>query len=128
MDLTLFLAQLLGIYMVVAGLSGLLYPVRAKRAMNEVTRSYVIPYFDGALALIFGLLIVLTHNVWNGTVETIVTLVGWLAVVEGLAMLLLPQESITSLLKRFQSQSAITIWSGVALLVGGYLVYVSFLA
>jgi len=59
---TTFLAQLLGVYLLVAGVSGLLYPGRMRKALAEFSRSNVLPYFDGALALIFGLVIVLLHK------------------------------------------------------------------
>jgi len=128
MDLTLFLTKVIGIYVLVAGISGLLYPTRAKRAMEEVTRSYILPYFDGAIALIVGLLIVLTHNVWEGLNATIVTLIGWAALVEGFAMLLLPQETLASIAKHFSARSMVMAWSVIAIVIGAYLTFVGFFA
>ncbi len=127
MDLTMFLAQILGIYMLVAGVSGLLYPSRAQKAMAEVTKSYAIPYFDGAIALIFGLLIVLTHNVWVGAAATIITLIGWIAIVEGVFMLLLPHDMIAKTMERFSGKNMAAGWSMLAIILGGYLAYVGFL-
>ncbi|HEX9608900.1 MAG TPA: hypothetical protein VGA06_01665 [Candidatus Paceibacterota bacterium] len=126
MDLTLFLTQILGIYMLVGGASALCYPDRARRAMEEVSKSYVLPYFDGALALILGLLIVLVHNVWEGLPAIIVTLIGWLAVVEGFAMMLLPQNTLASIARSLSNQRTIKMWAAVALVVGAYLTYVGF--
>lgn len=128
MDLTMFLAQVMGIYILIAGVSGLLYPKRAKRALEEVTKSYVIPFFDGSLALIVGLLVVLTHNVWEGLAASLVTLIGWAAVVEGVVMLLLPHDSIAAIAEKLSGRNMVMAWSVLAVLVGGFLVYYGFFA
>ena len=126
MDLTLFLAQVFGIYALVGGLSGILHQERMRKALQEVTRSYLIPYFDGVIALLVGLLIVLTHNVWDSLVAGVISLIGWLAIIEGVAMLLLPQKMIVAVARLFDSKGAVLIWSVVALLLGVYLIYVGF--
>jgi len=128
MELTLLLTKILGVYMLVAGLSGLFYPDRMQKALAEMTKSYLLPYFDGALALLIGLLIVLHHNVWNTASEIIVSLFGWIALVEGAAMMLLPHGFIMGVAKAFSSKQAATGWSIIAILLGAYLAYVGFLA
>ncbi|MCI5108492.1 MAG: hypothetical protein MRY49_01440 [Candidatus Pacebacteria bacterium] len=128
MSNTLMLTQIIGIYVLVASLSGLFYPERAKEALKEVTKSYIIPYFDGAIALIVGLLIILTHNVWNTLAETLVSLIGWLAILEGIAMLLLPQQSLIAFARRFESSKVVRIWSIIGVIIGAYLTYVGFFA
>ena len=68
----------------------------------------------------------LLHNEWEGVNAIIVTLFGWAAVFEGVAMLLLPQDTITSIAKKFGSRSSVTMWSGIAIALGAYLTYVGF--
>jgi len=128
MELTLLLTKILGAYMLVAGLSGLFYPDRMQKALAEMSKSYLLPYFDGALALIIGLLVVLHHNVWNSTSEIIVSLFGWVAIVEGLALMLLPHSFMAGVAKMFSSKQTAMGWSIIALLLGAYLAYVGFLA
>ena len=123
---TVFLAQVIGVYMLVGSLSGLLYPARMQKAMAEFSKSYILPVFDGALALIVGLLIVLTHNVWEGLAATLITLVGWIAVIEGLAMFLLPQETMMRFAERLGSKSATSAFCVIGVIIGGYLVYYGF--
>ncbi|MEX0917153.1 MAG: hypothetical protein WDZ90_01370 [Candidatus Paceibacterota bacterium] len=126
MELTIFLAQIIGVYMLVGGLSGLLYADRMQKAMAEIKNSYILPYFDGTIALFVGLLIVLTHNVWEGAAAIIVTLVGWLAVLEGVAMMLLPHDTIMQIAGRLSSRNTAMGFSVIAILAGGYLVWFSF--
>tara|TARA_B100000745_G_scaffold168274_1_gene110065 strand:+ start:310 stop:696 length:387 start_codon:yes stop_codon:yes gene_type:complete len=127
MDLTLLLTQIIGIYLLVAGLSGLFYAERMQKAMAEMTRSYLLPYFDGALALLLGLLLVLNHNVWDSAAEIIISLFGWIALVEGLALMLLPHGFIMGIAKKMVSKQAATGWSIIAILLGAYLAYMGFL-
>ncbi|XKT75168.1 MAG: hypothetical protein ACJKSS_00020 [Patescibacteria group bacterium UBA2103] len=127
MELTLFLAKVLGIYALVGGLSGLFYPARMQKALAEVTKSYIFPYFDGAIALILGLVVVLNHNLWNTAVEIIISLFGWAAIVEGVAMMLLPHNTIVKIANAFGSKQAAMGWSVLAIIIGAYLAYVGFL-
>lgn len=112
--------------MLVAGVSGLLYPARMKRAMDEITKSTLLPYLDGALALVVGLLIVLTHNVWTDLTSGLVSLFGWVALVEGFAMLLLPEDTLKGLMRSLSGKSVATVVSIAAVVIGGYLLYVGF--
>ena len=125
-NLTLFLVQIIGIYALISGLSGLLYPARLQKAMNEMQKSYVLPYFDGGFALIAGLFIVLIHNVWVGGPASLVSLIGWLAVIEGVVMLLLPQKTIASIAEKFSSKNFALAMSILSLIVGAYFVYNGF--
>lgn len=127
MDITLFLAQIIGVYFLVVGVGALLNPERMKRAMKEAMQSYLLPYFDGALALIVGLLIVLTHNVWNSLLETLISLVGWIAVVEGMLMMLLPQKTISSMMERFMGAQMTRLIGVASVVLGLYFVYQGFL-
>lgn len=128
MDITLLIAKIFGVYALVGGLSGLLYPARMQKALSEATRSYLVPYFDGALALIIGLLIVLSHNVWGTFTEVVVSLIGWIAILEGIVLLLLPHDTIARVATKLSSKEAAIGWSVLAIVLGAYLSYVGFIA
>lgn len=127
MELTLLLTQILGVYMVIGGLSGIFYPARMQKALSEMTRSYILPYFDGALALLVGLLIVLNHNLWSSANEIIISLFGWIAVIEGTVLMLLPHNFIMGFLKRMYTKQFLMGWSILAIIIGAYLTYLGFL-
>ena len=127
MDLTLFLAQIMGVYFLVVGVGALLNPARMKGAMEEARRSYLLPYFDGAIALVVGLLIVLMHNVWDGLLESLVSLVGWIAVVEGVLMMLLPQKTISTMVQKVMGAQMARLIGVAAVVLGLYFVYHGFL-
>ena len=67
MTLTAYVAQLLGVYLV---LSGVLMIVREQAMMLLVPKFVDTPpflYFLGSLRVLIGLAIVLAHNMWIGT-------------------------------------------------------------
>lgn len=127
MDITLFLAQVMGVYFLVAGVGMLLNPARMKGAMQEAKRSYLLPYFDGAIALVVGLLLVLNHNVWDGLLEVLVSLIGWVVVVEGVLMMLLPQKTISAMIEAFMGAHMARLMGVVSVVLGIYFVYQGFL-
>lgn len=128
MDITQLLAQIIGVYMLVAGISVLLRPERVKRAINDAAKSPIIPYFDGALAIVFGLIVVLTHNVWDGLQASVVTAIGWVSLIAGIFELLASQSGITKMFTWFNTAGGRTGMGVVAVLVGAYLTYAGFFA
>jgi len=127
-DSTLFLAQVMGVYFVVVGLSLVLYPKRTIRAIHEIADDYLVPYLSGAIALVVGLLVVLTHNVWDDLTTSTVSLVGWLSLIKGALFFLLPHNSFTELAEKFSTQKACLMWGTITTVIGLYLVYVGFIA
>ena len=88
--LTVFLAKLIGLYCVLFGLAMALQ----KQAMVEMVASLLRdgpPLFIlEAIAVTVGLAIVIGHNVWSGgALPVIVTLLGWIILIRGVALLFL---------------------------------------
>ena len=80
MTLTAYVAQLLGVYLL---LSGVLMIVREQAMMLLVPKFVDSPpflYFLGSLRVLIGLAIVLAHNMWTGTVGMVIYVVGWLTI------------------------------------------------
>lgn len=58
--------------------------------MKEFIGSKALIYITGLLALVAGLAIVNAHNLWEPDWRVIITILGWLAIVRGVASLLFP--------------------------------------
>ena len=92
MQTSYFLAKLIGPMLLVIGI-GMLFNADGYRAMaEEFLKSRALIYLAGLLALVPGLAIVLTHNVWASDWRVIITVLGWLGLVGGVFRLLLPQQ------------------------------------
>jgi len=79
-------------------------------------------YLDGTLIFIAGLALVRAHNIWSREWPVLITLLGWLAIVAGLARMIAPVSS------QHAGQSAPVVYGLlIALLViGVVLTYKSF--
>lgn len=90
METSLMLARLIGPVMVVMGAYVLLRPEHLERAAREILDSAALLMIAGLLAFVPGLAIVLAHNVWVAGWPVVVTLMGWIAMLAGLARMFLP--------------------------------------
>ena len=128
MTLTAYVAQLLGLYLV---LSGVLMLVREQAMMVLVPKFIDSPpflYLIGSLRVLIGLAIVLAHTMWIGTLGTVLYLVGWLTLLRGIAMLLLPVETERKILEVFSRGNVWYVAAMVAIVLGGWLAYAGFTA
>ena len=123
MTLTAYVARLLGVYL---ALSGVLMIVREQAMMLLVPKFVDSPpflYFLGSLRVLIGLAIVLAHAMW-----TVIYLVGWLTLLRGIAMLLLPVETERRILEVFSRGNVWYTTAIVAIVLGGWLAYAGFTA
>jgi len=99
-----YIAQLLGLYL---ALSGVLMIVKEQATMVLVPKLVDSPpflYFLGSLRVLIGLAIVLAHTMWVGTLGAVVIVIGWVTLLRGIAMLLLPSETERKILTRKSSE------------------------
>jgi hypothetical protein len=90
MDITFFLAKALGMLMTIVGASLIAHPNFFNSIAADYSKNYATIYLGAISALILGILIVLTHNVWIAHWPVIITLLGWLSLIKGAALLLFP--------------------------------------
>lgn len=123
---TTFIAKYLGILMLVMGVVGIarhkLIQLWLKRALVRPSVFFLIGIFEFML----GLLIVVGHQKWGSFSAGLVTVLGWLAIIESMLYLTLPKGSIMHLLGRVDrsdlviATSVISIGLGVVLTLSGY--------
>jgi len=88
--MTDLLAQVFGIYALVAGFGLLLRPGWAQEILDSIENYAAMSYLMGAIVLMGGTAIILTHNIWSGWPEIPISLIGWAAATEGAIMLIYP--------------------------------------
>ncbi len=90
MNLSNYLAEIWGITIAVVSLALLIKPKLLERlfakAENKATMS-----FWGITTLIIGIAMVLVHNLWVLDWRVVITIMGWLTLIKGLDLLLLPK-------------------------------------
>ena len=95
-----------------------LFPV----IIDQISHDYGLIIVSGMLSLLAGIAIVRVHNIWSGW-QAIVTVLGWLAIVGGLARMWMPQMA-GPIANSFAASPAVLLIAAVVLLaLGGFLSY-----
>jgi hypothetical protein len=92
MDASVFLARMLGPFLLVVGAGLAIGPANFRATAEEFLASRALVFVAGLFAFLPGLAIVLTHNLWTADWRVIITIVGWLGVVGGAFRLLFPAQ------------------------------------
>jgi hypothetical protein len=92
MQASYFIAQVLGPTLLIMGIGLLATPDAFRETAAEFLRSRALIYLAGLLALVPGLAIVVTHNVWTLDWRVLITIFGWLAVIGGAFRIMMPKQ------------------------------------
>jgi uncharacterized membrane protein HdeD (DUF308 family) len=126
MDISIFIAKTLGLYLLIVSIGTLLNASRVKKVLNDIIDNPSLLLLSGILALIFGILLVVSHNIWQPDWRVIITLVGWLALVKGIICICYPKLSI-KITRYFVKKKAANKISGIiTLFLGIFLCYFGF--
>jgi hypothetical protein len=128
MSSSIFLARLLGPFLILIGIAVPLRAAMFREILREFLASPVLMYLAGFLGTLGGWTMVLLHNLWVPDWRLLVTVVAWITLVRGLLTLSSPQ--------RFADWSACLlenrgVFYGAALLdlaIGLVLTYFGFVA
>lgn len=125
MDLSIFLAKTLGLYLVIMAI---VLWVNMQKISTILKSSENSPFLliSGLLALIFGILLVVSHNVWVADWRVIITIIGWLALIKGLLRLLFPDYAYKIIRGFADNIQVYYITDIIILIVGIYLCYVGY--
>ena len=90
---SIFLAKLWGWYLIIFFFILSFNPKRIVQIVKDLEdQKFVI--LTSFLAIIIGLLNILFHNVWESDYRLIITLIGWIALIMGLALFIFPKHTI----------------------------------
>lgn len=125
MDVSIFLAQLFGMYFLAMGVASLLKGKELGESVDAFRKSPLLTYV-GALLTLLGLAFVIIHNVWNGTWQVVITVLAWLTLIEGLAYLWLPQKAVGKCINWFNTRWWYIIGTIIAFVLGVFLLSIGF--
>jgi hypothetical protein len=118
MKSTRVVARMLGGMLFISGAGILLNSEGYRATADEFLRGVGLIYMSGMMALVAGLAIVYLHNVWTKDWRTLLTLIGWFAVIDGILRVVVPE-----FIQRFDAwyiaQPGFLIGSGLIVLALG---------
>lgn len=129
MALTYFYAEWLGLLMGLVSLAALTNRGMMMQIFHEVLDSRAMMFIIAFVSLIFGLLLVLTHNIWNaGPVALFVTLVGWALVLRSVLIFFLPHGTMRKIFRAFTFEQTYYVVFALVFVLGAYLAWSGFAA
>ena len=123
---TAFLSKLVGLYVVVIAIAVLVNKPMMVATVTGLFKDPAVVVLSGVIALGIGLAIVLGHNVWSSAPAIIVTIIGWLSLLKGLALLLVPANVQAAYALGVNYNQYFSVYAVVTLVVGLYLTYAGF--
>lgn len=123
MDISIFLAKTLGIYLVIISLSMFINAERYKSIIYDLTNNPSFLFLTGVIALIIGILLIVCHNIWQANWRIIITLIAWLSFIKGMVRVLFPQLAYASITKFMKNEIAYYTTAFICLLLGIFLSY-----
>jgi uncharacterized membrane protein len=125
--LTIFLARLIGLFLLLVGVSMIAHKPEMVAIVAALADDHALLLMFGMLALIVGLAIVLSHNVWSGGVlPVVVTLFGWFMLLRGVFLLFLLPVATVTLLEALHFAEWFYLYAAIPLILGAYLTYAGF--
>jgi hypothetical protein len=116
--------QLLGLTYTVIGIAILLHPKYYKSMIADFIKSPAIVFLNAFIVLAMGYLLLLVNNEWEAGAPVIITIIGWLALIKGLFILLLPKLYLQFAglvkVKYLRFEAVIAIILGLCLLYLGF--------
>jgi uncharacterized protein YjeT (DUF2065 family) len=123
MQTSLFIAKLIGPLVVVAGLSALFNPQPMRDMAREFLASRALIFIAGVMALLAGLALINTHNLWVADWPVIITAFGWLAAAGGVIRIGFPALTKSIGERMMENEMRLRVIGGVQLLIGAFLSY-----
>lgn len=118
---TRMFARVLGPYLVIASGTVVTRPSYVKTLMDAFDGSSVWPWVTGAFVLPMGLTVIALHPYWRGFAAAAVSVLGWMTVAKGIALMTFPQSYLSVGQDAFTRAPWWTISLVVMALIGLYL-------
>lgn len=119
---TIVIAQVLGIFFTVAGISMIVNAKATVAAVGVSLENKGTLWLWGMLALLIGAVVVVFNNMWTSGLPLLVTILGWIALIKGVFIMIFPGAA-ASLYKKFNKKGVLVACGVVALVIGLALLY-----
>lgn len=101
-------------------------PAFYRKMFADFIENSAILYLGGIMALVVGFLIVAFHNTWVMDLSVIITIIGWMALIKGIVILILPKAMISLSKSIISSPKFMKIEGYIAIIAGLGLSYLGF--
>ncbi|MEA1929874.1 MAG: DUF308 domain-containing protein [Patescibacteria group bacterium] len=121
MESSIYLAEVFGWYLIIIGVIFIWKQKELKPTMHEIAGNRSLIFVVSILELLAGLFLVLKHNIWTSDYRIVITIIGWLALIEGAIYLIMSPKDTANWIKGFNKPSWYVGGGIVAIVIGIYL-------
>jgi hypothetical protein len=124
--MTVPLSQVLGTFLVIVGVIVVARRSHYIAVVAAFPEAGLLRMVYALLELLAGLFIVIAYNLWTPLPAALITLLGWLLVIEGVAFLLMPDEAVERLVAAVNRPVVYAVTGWISILLGAYLALYGF--
>lgn len=128
MDVSIFLAKALGLYLLIMAIMMFAKEKKVKVIAKEMCSDPGMMYLSGCITLMIGILLIIVHNIWSADWRILITLLAWIIFIKGVIRTLFPHIAVRGINKIMKKKSSYQAVGVVALLVGIVLCYFGYMA
>ena len=126
---TIFLSRVLGLYCLIFAVAEVTHRTAMIETTTALTNAPVSLFLAGTFTLLLGVGMVVGHNFWSGgAAPVVVTIVGWMALLKGAALIFLSQGNAGGVLGALRYADYYYFYTAITLVLGLYLTYAGFSA
>lgn len=126
-SVTQAIAALIGLYMLAGGAGMLAERDVWSKVIEGIADSPALGYLAGIIAFVVGAAIVAVHNRWGTPLEIVVSLVGWVGLIEGVLMLAVRRPFTRFFAELAPSQTVVRAIAAIIIVIGLVLLYAALL-
>lgn len=90
MDVSKFLGKVLGVYLLIVSTALLFNMSQFSDLVKQLINDPPLMFVAGFFTLIVGILLVVSHNIWQWNWRLIITLFAWIALIKGVSLIFYP--------------------------------------
>lgn len=126
MDVSKFLGKVIGIYLIILSISLFCGMNAFITYINSIINDMPLMFVTGFFTLIIGLLMVVSHNIWQWNWRVIITIISWITLFKGASIVLCPHFLDRATLLFTQNVSFAYGVTGFDFIIGVVLCYFAF--
>ena len=122
----MLVAQLLGLYFLIVGVIVLYRKQSIMPGMNQLIANRTLVIVLALVELLAGLAVVLTYPSLSWDWMGLISLIGWMMIVESVIYLAMPYGRVAKLLRTFSRGNWLQAGGVIGVIAGGYLAAIGF--
>lgn len=125
MEVSVLVAKIIGVVYVSFGIGLMVNKAFYKEAIIKLFENTEYLILGGFIAIVFGILIIENHNIWEINWTVIITIIGWIALLKGILLLIFPTK-LNFFKSIFSSDSFLKLLAPLVLVFGLLFLYLAF--